>query len=138
MSFAAHLAASGVGCIAWLGGVVMCTPRSSLQEMVQLFFPSLHESLIIIGCECGHELVARGTHASVAVSNIRKATITITIGKLNLQPTGRHSGHDLQHLDKPSCRLVTCDIPNRLAQFVGRDEDAIALGNPGGTDDQIW
>jgi len=45
----------------------------------------------MIGRECGYELVANGTHAGVAVSNVGKTSIAI-FGKLNLQPTGCHSG----------------------------------------------
>ena len=104
--------------------------------MIQLLFPSLHESLIIIGRECGHELIASEAHAGVAVSNISKTSIS-TFGKLDLQPTCRDSGHDSQHLHKPSLRLVTSDIPNRFSDFIRRDENAIALGNSGGTDDKL-
>jgi hypothetical protein len=46
-----------------------------------LFFPSLHELLIIISREFGHEFIPSGTDAGVAVSNIRKTSITV-FGKL--------------------------------------------------------
>jgi len=62
--------------------------------MVQFFFPRLHESLIIISRELGHELVASGTNAGVAASNIRKTSIAV-FGKLDLQPTSGYPGHDL-------------------------------------------
>jgi hypothetical protein len=45
----------------------------------------------MIGRECGYELVASGTHAGVAVSNVGKTSIAI-FGKLNLQPTGFRLG----------------------------------------------
>jgi hypothetical protein len=61
------------------------------QIMVQCLLPSLHGSLIIIGRERSYELVASGTHAGVAVSNVGKTSSAI-LGKLNLQPTGGHSG----------------------------------------------
>ncbi|MGB7745948.1 MAG: hypothetical protein WBN75_01505 [Verrucomicrobiia bacterium] len=111
-----------------LDGVVILKQTACRQIMVQRFFPSLHGCLVSIRREFGDELVASGTHAGVAVSNIRKTAIAI-LGKLNLQPTGRDSGQNLQHLDKPSFRLVTSDIPNRLFEFVRGDENAIALGN---------
>src|SRR5689334_21266131 len=105
--------------------------------MVQFFFPSLHEALIIISREFGHEVVTSGTKAGVAVSNVRKRSIAV-FGELDLQPTSRHRRNDLQHLDKPSGRLMARDIPNRLAELVRRDENAIALGDARETDDEIW
>ena len=114
----------------------MSKPRSSLQKMVQLLFPNLHESLIRIGCESGHELVAGWSDACVAVSNVRKTFIAIW-GKLNFQATSRYSRDNLQHLNKPVLWFVTCHIPNRLAGF-RRDENAITLSNARGSDNQIW
>ena len=101
-----------VGSIVWLGGSVICEPSACPQEMVQFFFPSLHESLIIISREFGHELVASGTNAGVAVSNICKTSIAVS-GKLDLQPTSGHPGRDLQHLNEPSCGLMA------LARAIG-------------------
>jgi len=33
---------------------------------------------------------------------------------------------------------MACDIPNRVSEFVWGDENAIALGEAGGSDDKLW
>src|SRR6266481_1761111 len=71
--------------------VVIWEQAACHQIMVQCFLPSLHRFLIVIGGERGYELVASGTHAGMAVTNVRKTSIAI-FGKLNLQPTRRYPG----------------------------------------------
>ena len=70
-----------------------CQPRSGPKEMVQLSFPSLHESLIMIGRESGHELVANLTDARMAVSYVSKTFVAVC-GKLDLQATSCNAGHN--------------------------------------------
>src|SRR5689334_6024316 len=80
---------------------VVFEPRPGLEEIVQRFFPILHESLIMLSREFGDELVPGGANACVAVGNISKTTVALR-GELDLQPTSRNSRQDFQHLDKPS------------------------------------
>src|SRR6266487_767872 len=91
----------------------------------------------MISRESGHEFIPSGTNAGVAVSNIRKTFIAV-FGKLNLQPTGCYTGQNLQHFNKPSFWLVTCDIPNCRSKLVRREEDSITLGNTRRTDNKLW
>ena len=72
----------------------------------------------------------------MAVSDVSKTFIAV-FRKLNVQPTGCYAGQNLQHFNMPTCRLVTCDIPDCSSQFVRRDEDSITFGNTGGTDDKL-
>src|SRR5262245_33225574 len=98
----------------------ICNATARFQELVQLFFPGLHELLIILSRKFGHELIAGETNTGVAVSNICKTSVAI-FGKLNLQSARCDSGQNLQHFDEPSLRLVTRDIPDCSPGFVRRD-----------------
>src|SRR5262245_7492481 len=104
--------------------------RASFEVMIERAFPDLHKTSIEISRELGHELIACGTDAGVAVRNVRKTCVTI-FRKLNAQSASCDARQNLQHFNEPSFRLVTRDVPNRCSSFVRRQENTIAFGHAG-------